>query len=137
MSDTVVVKKNKKKTDFKLLRNLEKNYDEAVEDMEKKVRERPVVEVDETLVEESGYVDPRQEELDWIESAKSKIADTEVKEIIKPSNFGTYQETKSKIEKMKHIYKSDFNVKDEYRKILIHNLKESIGYLTKLLEELE
>jgi len=104
--------------------------------MKEEVESRPFVEVDETLAEESNYVDPREEDLDWIESTKAVIADTESKDIVKKSNFGTYQQTRSKIEKMRSIYKTEFNVSEEYRKILIHQLKQSIEYLQKLLEEI-
>jgi len=107
-----------------------------LDEMEKQVKERPVIEVDETLAEESGYVDPRDEDIDWIEQTRTRIAQEEPKKIAKDTNFGVFQETRNKIDRIK-FYKSDFNVSEEYKKILVHKIKLKIEELEKFVEEIK
>lgn len=108
-----------------------------LDNMEKEIEKTHVVEVDPLVAEEAGYVDPREQEKDWIHRTKIEIQEEEPKKITEDSNFGKYQDTKSRLEKARSIYKSDFNVSEKYKKILIHELKKTKEHIDDLLGEIE
>jgi len=210
MSKTISIEKKKKKIDFELLRKLEKNYDDAVEDMEskeeiliksvhreylnaenkgdffqelekserwyylkfevhnlqlsrpihsegmreshqkrkvenilndleemeKQAESRPVVEIDETLLEDTEYIDPREQEKDWIHRTRVELQSEEPRTIVADSKFGKYQGTKGMISKIHDLQVSDFNVGDKYRPILLSKLDNAIEYLNELRRKL-
>lgn len=45
-----------------------------LDEMQEDIKNTPGIEIDETLIEENEYIDPKEETLDWIETTKSKIA---------------------------------------------------------------
>ena len=83
------------------------------------------------------YEDPAEEQKELIRKTKEELTSEEPKEIISDSNFGKYQQTKQMLVKARDISKHDFNVSDNYKKILLHQLKKTIDYLNKIMEEIE
>jgi len=110
---------------------------EDLDEMEKDIENKPVVEIDEKLMEDEDYIDPREQEKDWIHRTKVEIQAVEPRTITTDSNFGKYQETKGMISKIMDIQKSDFKVSEKYRLILINKLDKSIEYLNKLRRDLD
>jgi len=109
----------------------------VVDDLEEMEEEIPIIEVDESLKEGVDYVDPVEERREWVERTKEELLSEEPKTITEDSNFGKYQVTKSMLTKARDVSKFDFDVSDNYKKILIHQLKKTIDYLNKLLGEIE
>ena len=58
-------------------------------------------------------------------------------EIVKTVNFGKYQESVSKIRRMRLISKHDFNVDPSYKLVLLKELDETIEFLTELRKKVE
>jgi len=107
-----------------------------LDEMEKEIQKKPVVEIDEEILENEEYVDPVEQEKDWIHRTKIELQSQEPKAITLDSNFGKYQEVKGMIDKIQDIRKTDFNVGDKYRTILLHKLDKAIDYLTQLRRDI-
>ena len=107
-----------------------------LDEMEREIQKKPVVEIDEDILENEEYVDPVEQEKDWIHRTKIELQSQEPKAITLDSKFGKYQETKGMIDKIQDIRKTDFNVGDKYRTILLHKLDKAIDYLTQLRRDI-
>jgi len=115
----------------------ERKVQSIVEDLEEMEDEIPIVEIDETLKDGTEYIDPSEEKREWVKRTKQELMSEEPKKITGDSNFGKYQQTKQMLSKTRDVSKHDFDVSDNYRNILVHQLKKTIDYLNKLLEEIE
>lgn len=108
-----------------------------LDEMEKDIVRKPTVEIDAELLENEDYVDPKEQEKDWIHRTKIELQSTEPKKITTDSNFGKYQETKGMISKIEDLQVSDFKVSEKYKIILINKLDKAISYLNVLRGKLD
>lgn len=115
----------------------ERKVQSIVEDLEEMEEEIPILEVDDTLKDGVDYVDPAEQRRDWIEQTKKEILSEEPKAITEDSNFGKYQATKQMLSKARDVSKFDFDVSENYKNILIHQLDKTITYLKSLREDLD
>jgi hypothetical protein len=109
----------------------------VVRDLSEMEDELPILEVDDELKDGTDYVDPAEEKREWIQKTKEELTSEEPIKITSDSNFGKYQQTKQMLVKARDISKFDFNVSDNYKKILKHQLQKTIDYLNKVLEEID
>lgn len=115
----------------------ERKVDSIIDDLEEMENEIPIIEIDENLKEGTDYKDPNELKKEWIEKTKQELQSEEPEIILGDSHFGTYQATKQMLIKPRDLSKYNFDVGDKYKNILIHQLKKTIEYLKKLLEEIE
>jgi hypothetical protein len=132
----------KRERDFQNTGNMQKAHQKrkvqsVVDDLEEMEQEIPILEVSDELKNDTDYVDPAEERREWVERTKEELLSEEPKTITEDSNFGKYQVTKSMLTKARDVSKFDFDVSDNYKKILVHQLKKTIDYLNKLLREIE
>lgn len=107
-----------------------------LEEMESDIEQKPRVEIDEELIEDEEYIDPYEQEKDWIHRTKIELQSEPPKKITTDSNFGKYQETKGMIVKTRDLQYSDFKVSEKYKTILLHQLDKTIDYLMELRRRL-
>lgn len=115
----------------------ERKVQSVVEDLEEMEEEIPILEVDDSLKEGVDYVDPAEEKREWIQKTKEELMSEKPKTITSDSNFGKYQQTKQMLCKARDVSKHDFAVSNNYKKILVHQLKKTIEYYNNLLKEIE